>query len=149
MKLKSQVNDMREEFYQFHLQGTIMKVLPLTLLCVTVCYCLYYEGAGQNGVDPQQGIDSGSKGYQQQNNQQIVQIPTLPPYRKRCRGPPVLPGGVTCMAYMERYTYDERRRRCVKFIYGGCRATPNNFGTLKECKKICMNRPKHPTYHQS
>ncbi|KIH46312.1 Kunitz/Bovine pancreatic trypsin inhibitor domain protein [Ancylostoma duodenale] len=125
-----------------------MKFLPLPLLCVTLCYCLYYEDAGQNKVYPQQGVDSQSKGYPQQNDQQIVQIPTRPPYWGKCKGPPVALGGVKCKASMKRYFYDENKGRCVKFTYGGCGATRNNFETMKECRETCMKRrPTTPNYN--
>ncbi|KIH61626.1 Kunitz/Bovine pancreatic trypsin inhibitor domain protein [Ancylostoma duodenale] len=123
-----------------------MKFILLALLCVSVCYC-YYGGE--------------SKGYPQQdmNDQQIVQIPTIPPPKRKCTGPPEVgvKGGGRCRASMRRYYYDESKGKCVKFIYGGCGATQNNFETKEECQRTCMkhrrstpkynypNYPKYPT----
>ncbi|EPB68129.1 Kunitz/Bovine pancreatic trypsin inhibitor domain protein [Ancylostoma ceylanicum] len=121
-----------------------MRFVPLALLCVTVCYCRYYEGASQNTLNPQQAEDSQRKG-QHIAGQQVVQIPQLPPLRKRCRGAPVLPGNVKCTANMKRYTYNEYKDKCVKITYGGCREAPNNFKTRKECERTCVKR--HPYYH--
>ncbi|EPB68130.1 Kunitz/Bovine pancreatic trypsin inhibitor domain protein [Ancylostoma ceylanicum] len=114
-----------------------MRFVPLALLCVTVCYCRYYEGQV-----PQQREESQSKGYPQQdmNSQQVMQIPKLPPPKQRCTGPPVLRGGVKCKARIERYTYDEHRRECVPFFHGECKASGNNFKTLQECQQRCMKR---------
>merc|ERR1711893_92782 len=41
-----------------------------------------------------------------------------------------------CKAAMPRYTYS--KGKCVKFIYGGCGGTANNFRSLRECQKKCM-----------
>lgn len=53
----------------------------------------------------------------------------------RCSAPTHRPGP-TCMAYIVRYTYD-KDRGCVKFIYGGCRPSLNNFETYEECRATC------------
>ncbi|KIH48535.1 Kunitz/Bovine pancreatic trypsin inhibitor domain protein [Ancylostoma duodenale] len=113
-----------------------MRFLLLALLCVTICYCRYYGGAGQ------------SKGYPQYD-QQSMQIPTLPPPWKRCRGPAVS-GKVACTASFIRYTY--QKGQCEQIIYGGCGETSNNFETKEECEKTCMGTgsPKYPRpYYRS
>ena len=42
-----------------------------------------------------------------------------------------------CRAYMIRWYYDKRLKRCTKFIYGGCRGNNNNFTTLRHCRSRC------------
>ncbi|XP_060133404.1 actinia tenebrosa protease inhibitors [Zootoca vivipara] len=42
-----------------------------------------------------------------------------------------------CYANMPRYYYDPSRKRCIRFIYGGCRGNSNRFKTKKACKKAC------------
>ncbi|KIH61625.1 Kunitz/Bovine pancreatic trypsin inhibitor domain protein [Ancylostoma duodenale] len=115
-----------------------MRFLLLTLLCVTLCYCRYYGQGGQ------------SKGQQNIDNQQVVQIPTLPPFKKRCTGPAVRPGKVSCLGYFTRYTY--KNGRCEEIVYGGCGKTSNNFETREECEETCMGKgsAKYPnSYYRS
>ena len=38
-----------------------------------------------------------------------------------CKLPPMEPGPIACLAYIEKWTYDLRQQECVKFYYGGCR----------------------------
>ncbi|EYC41730.1 hypothetical protein Y032_0558g3411 [Ancylostoma ceylanicum] len=37
-----------------------------------------------------------------------------------------------------RYYYDKEKKRCRRFIYGGCGGNENNFQTRRECKKACI-----------
>ncbi|KAJ8923440.1 hypothetical protein NQ315_001999 [Exocentrus adspersus] len=57
-----------------------------------------------------------------------------------CSEPQALEGPM-CLAYLPRYRWNNIQQRCVRFIYGGCRGTANNFETQKECEhvagKIC------------
>ncbi|CAC5359124.1 unnamed protein product [Mytilus coruscus] len=41
----------------------------------------------------------------------------------------------TCKAYMPRYYYNKKVKKCLKFIYGGCEGNLNNFETLEQCKR--------------
>merc|ERR1711874_188235 len=41
-----------------------------------------------------------------------------------------------CRARAERWTF--RGGRCLKFIYGGCRGTGNNFKSKRECERKCI-----------
>ncbi|KAL1513990.1 hypothetical protein ABEB36_003321 [Hypothenemus hampei] len=43
-------------------------------------------------------------------------------------------GPVNCLAYIERYHWNNTVKKCEKIIYGGCRATKNNFASLQECE---------------
>ena len=40
--------------------------------------------------------------------------------------------------------YDIDLGKCVRFIYGGCRANGNNFVSLTECSEYC-NAPFYPS----
>ncbi|XP_044277218.1 kunitz-type serine protease inhibitor TCI-like [Varanus komodoensis] len=62
---------------------------------------------------------------------------------------PVDPGH--CKAYIVRYYYNRATNRCQKFIYGGCKGNGNNFKTLEQCQKTCVDGkpglcPKSPPY---
>ncbi|XP_018570741.1 kappaPI-actitoxin-Avd3c-like [Anoplophora glabripennis] len=52
-----------------------------------------------------------------------------------CSIPPVLEGP-TCNAYFIRYYWDSAQQRCVKFVYGGCRGTINNFESQRSCERV-------------
>ncbi|XP_069816739.1 trypsin inhibitor-like [Dendropsophus ebraccatus] len=43
-----------------------------------------------------------------------------------------------CEAFMPRYFYDAERKKCNRFIYGGCQGNDNNFKTLEECEQACL-----------
>lgn len=43
-----------------------------------------------------------------------------------------------CDQWQTRYSYDERRRQCHAFTYGGCEGTGNRFSSLSECQSICI-----------
>ncbi|XP_063436800.1 eppin-like [Mytilus trossulus] len=42
-----------------------------------------------------------------------------------------------CKAYMPRYYYSKKVKKCLRFIYGGCEGNKNNFETLEQCKQRC------------
>ncbi|KAJ8942946.1 hypothetical protein NQ314_009859 [Rhamnusium bicolor] len=52
-----------------------------------------------------------------------------------CVQPHTTPGPM-CLAYIIRYYWNSSRQRCDQFIYGGCRATINNFETRRDCELI-------------
>lgn len=52
-----------------------------------------------------------------------------------CNLPHTLPDA-ECYARQDRYHWNNEVHVCVKVIYGGCRATKNNFKSLEECEKI-------------
>lgn len=43
-----------------------------------------------------------------------------------------------CMAHMERFYYDSKKKQCSMFIYGGCGGNGNNFVTETECRELCL-----------
>jgi len=43
-----------------------------------------------------------------------------------------------CKARMRRWYYDTKKKRCVVFVYGGCRGNANNFMSSKSCVKRCV-----------
>lgn len=40
-----------------------------------------------------------------------------------------------CLAYFPRYYWNNDMQRCVLGIYGGCKATANNFMDQDSCEK--------------
>lgn len=45
-----------------------------------------------------------------------------------------------CRASFPAFYYDKSRNKCIDFIYGGCRATNNLFGSLEDCEIVCMRK---------
>nr|A6MFL2.1 RecName: Full=Kunitz-type serine protease inhibitor vestiginin-2; Flags: Precursor [Demansia vestigiata]ABK63552.1 vestiginin-2 precursor [Demansia vestigiata]ACC77808.1 vestiginin-2 precursor [Demansia vestigiata] len=43
----------------------------------------------------------------------------------------------TCMGYSQAFYYNPSQNKCLPFMFGGCKANPNNFKTLEECKRTC------------
>lgn len=42
-----------------------------------------------------------------------------------------------CRGYFPRYFYNKITSTCESFIFGGCRANPNNFDSLEACEGTC------------
>lgn len=60
----------------------------------------------------------------------------------QCDEPPIANGKQNmCRAYFPVFYYDKINKKCAEYIYGGCHATKNLFGTLEDCEKRCMNKP--------
>ncbi|CAH1108263.1 unnamed protein product [Psylliodes chrysocephalus] len=55
--------------------------------------------------------------------------------KKDCLAPHTEPGA-TCKAHLIRYHWNQTLKACEEVIYGGCRATRNNFKTMEECNKV-------------
>jgi len=45
---------------------------------------------------------------------------------------------LSCKAYMPGWYYDAKKKRCLRFVYGGCGGNANNFPSLKSCIQRCM-----------
>ncbi|XP_031559263.1 cysteine-rich motor neuron 1 protein-like isoform X2 [Actinia tenebrosa] len=45
-----------------------------------------------------------------------------------------------CRASISKWYYNKSRRKCMKFIFGGCGANANNFPTKSSCRIKCMRR---------
>lgn len=45
-----------------------------------------------------------------------------------------------CSAHLLRYFYDDKRKRCRQFIYGGCLGNGNVYTTETECIDNCLNK---------
>jgi hypothetical protein len=43
-----------------------------------------------------------------------------------------------CEGEFNRFYYDTITGQCRSFIYGGCKKNKNNFVTLKDCLKTCV-----------
>merc|ERR1712168_669421 len=55
-----------------------------------------------------------------------------------CSLPPMKPDfGRMCLAYFRMYHWDNKRGKCVKYVYGGCGGTKNLFHTEQECYDTC------------
>ncbi|XP_012159729.1 probable serine/threonine-protein kinase clkA [Ceratitis capitata] len=44
-----------------------------------------------------------------------------------------------CRAKVKRYYFDMRRMKCAMFYFGGCAGNVNNFKTLEECNRVCLD----------
>ncbi|RCN36600.1 Kunitz/Bovine pancreatic trypsin inhibitor domain protein [Ancylostoma caninum] len=49
-----------------------------------------------------------------------------------------------CKAMLKRYAYDNKKNKCVQFIYGGCKGNKNNFESMKECTRTCKKAVPEP-----
>lgn len=43
-----------------------------------------------------------------------------------------------CTNYVERFYFNNARGQCESFTYGGCGGNENRFGTLAECRSVCL-----------
>lgn len=39
------------------------------------------------------------------------------------------------------WAYDQRSKKCVQFIYGGCKGNGNRFSTIEACERKCVANP--------
>jgi hypothetical protein len=46
-------------------------------------------------------------------------------------------------AYRKVY-FNETRRQCMEYMYGGCGGGANRFSTLRECESLCLTRQELP-----
>ncbi|XP_039951156.1 uncharacterized protein DDB_G0283357-like isoform X2 [Bactrocera tryoni] len=44
-----------------------------------------------------------------------------------------------CRAKVKRYYFDMRRMKCAMFYFGGCAGNVNNFKSLEECNRVCLD----------
>lgn len=49
-----------------------------------------------------------------------------------------------CRGAYNRFYYEPSSKRCVPFIYGGCRGNQNNFLSLAECVQMCKRGRAQP-----
>jgi len=55
-----------------------------------------------------------------------------------CSLPPMRPDfGIMCLATIPVYHWDNKRGKCVKYVYGGCGGTKNLFDTEQDCYDTC------------
>lgn len=81
------------------------------------------SGTNTGFVYPDALPRNGSQGYQY--------FPTMPVY---CN---FQPDTGFCRALFTSWYYDIRARDCLTFRYGGCDGNQNNFGSYKECARVC------------
>merc|ERR1712142_192451 len=55
-----------------------------------------------------------------------------------CDQPKGASGG--CEAYMEKWTFDKKSKKCEMFVYGGCGGNDNAFYTKAECETKCAKK---------
>jgi len=78
-------------------------------------------------------------------------MPGPPTNDSFCSMPPdtTAADGISCMAYMEMYSYNQTTDECAMVVYGGCGGTENLFGTLAECEsaatEFCGYEKKNTT----
>ncbi|XP_052084884.1 BPTI/Kunitz domain-containing protein 4-like [Mytilus californianus] len=71
----------------------------------------------------------------------VLQIHDIEGRSEPIRDPCYLPKKTGfCRAAFRRYFYDASTGKCKSFIYGGCRGNENNFKSVKECKRTCVNK---------
>ena len=44
-----------------------------------------------------------------------------------------------CLDYMNRWYFDTKTGKCLKFVYSGCLGNANNFETEDDCQKKCFS----------
>ncbi|GBM12579.1 hypothetical protein AVEN_146765-1 [Araneus ventricosus] len=42
-----------------------------------------------------------------------------------------------CLASIKKWYYDDYRKDCRRFVYGGCKGNDNKFDSYKECMDEC------------
>ncbi|XP_069080573.1 amyloid beta precursor like protein 2 isoform X4 [Pleurodeles waltl] len=42
-----------------------------------------------------------------------------------------------CRAAMPRWYFDHNKKKCIRFIYGGCKGNQNNFESMDYCMAVC------------
>lgn len=52
-----------------------------------------------------------------------------------CLKPHTLSGPI-CGEYIVRFYWNHKEKKCERTIYGGCRATRNNFATMDICQEV-------------
>jgi len=43
-----------------------------------------------------------------------------------------------CEGYYPTWYYDQERKQCAQFVYGGCLGNNNKFQTREECEHLCV-----------
>ncbi|KIH48635.1 Kunitz/Bovine pancreatic trypsin inhibitor domain protein [Ancylostoma duodenale] len=49
---------------------------------------------------------------------------------------------------VKRFAYDNNKKKCVKFYYGGCKGNKNNFESMEDCTWTCEQRLPKPQPEQ-
>uniref|UniRef100_A0A915KQB6 Uncharacterized protein n=1 Tax=Romanomermis culicivorax TaxID=13658 RepID=A0A915KQB6_ROMCU len=49
------------------------------------------------------------------------------------------------IANYTRFYYNSTKKKCQKFVFGGCYTNDNNFMTVDECQRVCINKTACPT----
>jgi len=66
----------------------------------------------------------------------LVSVPPSTSLTKFCSLPP---DSGPCQDRLVRYYFDPENSKCQKFQYGGCSGNENNYFSLGECERICLN----------
>ena len=58
---------------------------------------------------------------------------------QRCSLPPVNPSPIQCTGFAAMWTHNPATKKCEEYVYGGCGATANLFGSEDKCKAACVD----------
>ena len=59
-----------------------------------------------------------------------------------CSQPALKPGAASCRAFLVRWTFSSKTKKCEKITYGGCKGTENLFDTEYACNAKCNRKGK-------
>ncbi|EYC07958.1 hypothetical protein Y032_0068g220 [Ancylostoma ceylanicum] len=96
------------------------------------CMPFVFGGCGGNGnnfVTEAKCLETCTKPSAPEENEDICSLPIK-------AGP--------CKAMLKRFAYDENKKKCVEFSYGGCQGNKNNFESMKDCTFKCEQRQPKP-----
>ncbi|EYC07963.1 hypothetical protein Y032_0068g222 [Ancylostoma ceylanicum] len=53
-----------------------------------------------------------------------------------------------CKAKIKRFAYDNKKGKCIRFYYGGCKGNKNNFESMEKCTRMCGKAVPEPEPEQ-
>nr|XP_056700924.1 kunitz-type serine protease inhibitor bitisilin-2-like [Euleptes europaea] len=59
--------------------------------------------------------------------------------KRRCK---LSPAYGPCKEVLRKFYYDTGQKKCMSFVYGGCKGNNNRFETKKECKLVCEKKDR-------
>ncbi|KAL3085166.1 hypothetical protein niasHS_010235 [Heterodera schachtii] len=98
----------------------------------TECFCVDAEG-----IELKHSRTKGGEGAPKPNCEKIASAPA--PLSNECTGQAE---AGPCMAFAERWHFDEKARHCAPFNYSGCGGNGNNYASEEACKQRCETEIK-------